>query len=514
MTSSDRPRATVEPPEPVEWPADASSEHRAQLQKLRDALRAIADPLLLAPQPEGSAARDPLEALVSRQVDATLTLKGWWGVYSLQAAKGLRFGDAVVGPDDRLRLVRSERDRYFAAKSYPVLLPPDTRLHLEPADGSLWLGLDLPAETGPLMVGQPGTIDFYLAPNNPQQRVLVDRLLARSWSAMRSVDQPGRETFAVLPAGADSSDPLNDVAPPHRLLRNLLRLPTDLFVGLERFAVADRTLYWLRVPWPEPLDGVALAFLRGMRMNAAVFSNRLPGALNAGLQTRFIPRSRAIEGDQGVLISRVWDVKSAQERYDRRVCAATAFDTYSVRPAPDHQDFVAELVWDGPVSEHLVVEYEYVPMQGIPVGEIKIGDKLEAERQERVGSGELLEVWQSTDPAADDRELWRAFASGLAGRGRAVTRREIVNLLARQDYMGLDKLIDPSSISFNHRIGRVAGHMGVVPYVEISIPLLNEDVLSDRDHDDVARLLEGRLIQSSAIGHRFRIRLVNRRGEA
>ncbi len=79
------------------------------------ALSGIFDPLALAPLPEGSAARDPLESLVSRQVDAALQLKGWWGVYSLRAAKGLRFGGAGASPDDRLRV---GGDVYFAAKSF------------------------------------------------------------------------------------------------------------------------------------------------------------------------------------------------------------------------------------------------------------------------------------------------------------------------------------------------------------------------------------------------------------
>ena len=513
MTSSGQKAATAGHADPPAWPADASGEHRALLQSLRDALREIIDPLALAPTPEGSAARDPLRALVSRQVDATLELKGWWGIYSLRATRGLRFGAAAVEPGDRLRAVRGAHDSYFAARSFPVLLPQETRIRFVHADGHLWLGLDLPGEAGPLAVTQGGTVDFCLAPGTTQQRVLVDRLLARPWSAMRSADQAGHEAHALRPGGADGTDPLLEMRPPHRLMRNLLRLPAGLFAGLERFALEKQSLYWLRIEWTEPLDSAALAFLSGLRPNAAVFSDRLPGTVNAGLETRFIPRCLAITGDQAVLIHRVRDVENDRELHDRRACAAATLETYSVRPFLEHQEFIAELVWDGPGSQHISVEYEYVPLQETARDAVKVGDRLEADGKERVDCGDLLEVWQGTAPARDDRDLWRAFASGLAGRGRAVTRREIVGLLAAQDYMGVNRLIDPGGISFGHRVGRIAGHAGVVPYVEILIPV-QDGLLSDRDRAAAAWLLEDRLAQSSPIGHSFRIRLVERQAGA
>ncbi|MCW2086260.1 UNVERIFIED_ORG: hypothetical protein M2193_008435 [Bradyrhizobium japonicum] len=506
MTPSGEKPATAEPADRPIWPADASGEHRTLLQSLRDALNEIIDPLALAPTPEGSAARDPLEALVSRQVDATLELKGWWGIYSLQSVRGVRFGEAAVEPDDHLRAVRGADDSYFSARSFPVLLPHETRIRFVHADGHLWLGLDLPGETGRLTVTRGETIDFYLAPRTPPQRVLVDRLLARPWSAMPSAGVSGYKCRALRPDGADGTDLLLEMRPPHRLMRNLLRLPVQLFDGLERFLLAEQSLYWLRIEWTELLEHTDLAFLNGMRPNAAVFSDRLPGVLNAGLETRLIPRSRQIRGEQAVLIRRVRDVENARELYDRRACAATALDTYSVRPLLEHPELIAELAWDGPVSGHVSVEYEYVPLQGAHDA-VKLGVRLEADGKERIDGGELLETWQSTAPARDDRDLWRAFASGLAGRGRAVTRREIVGLLAAQDFMGLNRIIEPDGITFSHRVGRIAGHAGVVPYVEILIPV-QDNALSPRDRDDAAWLLEARLAQSGPIGHSFRIRLV------
>ncbi len=492
------------------WPAEASGEHRAMLQALREALSDIFDPLALAPLPEGSAARDPLESLVSRQVDATLQLKGWWGVFSLQATRGLRFGDADVSPDDRLRAVS---DVSFAAKSFPLLLPQDTRIHCAHANDHLWFGFDLPGETGSLAVPPNGTIDFHLAPRTSQQRVLMDRLLARPWSALRSATVAGPVYRALLPDGADSTDPLLDVRPPHRLMRNLLRLPSGLFDGTERVTLGDQTLYWLGIRWSEPLDPGMRPFLEGLRTNATVFSNRLPGTLNAGLEARFIPRSRDITGEHAALIGRVWDSASSRPLHDRRAFAATTSRTYSVRALLDRPEVIAELVWDGPVSEHISVEYEYVPLEELAPDFVKLGHKLEADGKERIAGGELLAVWQGTGPARDDRDLWRAFASGLTGRGRAVTRREIVAMLSAQDYMGLNRLIDPGGISFNHRVGRIAGHAGVVPYTEIVIPV-HEGSLSARDRDDAAFLLEYRLAQSGPISHSFRVELVERQAGA
>jgi hypothetical protein len=489
------------------WPAEASGEHRAMLQTLRDALSDIFDPLSLAPLPEGSAARDPLESLLSRQIDTTLQLKGWWGIYGLRAAKGLRFGEAEVNPDDRLR---AGGDVYFAAKSFPLLLPQATRIHCAHANDHLWFGFDLPGETGSLAAAPNGTIDFHLAPRTSQQRVLVDRLLARPWSAMRSATEVGPAYRALLPGGADSTDPLLDVRPPHRMMRNLLRLSSGLFDALERVQLSDKRLYWVGIPWTEPLDPGMRPFLESLRINATVFSNRLPGTLNAGLETSFIPRSKDIRGDQAVLIGRVWDSASARQLYDRRACAATTSRTYSVRTSLDRPEVIAELVWDGPVSEHISVEYEYVPLEELAPNLLKLGDSLEADGKERIDGGELLDVWQGAGPARDDRDLWRAFASGLAGRGRAVTRREIVALLTAQDYMGLNRLIDPGDISFTHRVGRIAGHAGVVPYIEILVPV-QEGSLSVRDRDDAAFLLKDRLAQSGPIGQSFRIELVERR---
>ncbi len=508
MSRGKRP-ATADSADPPTWPADVSGEHRALLQSLREALREIIDPLALAPTPEGSAARDPLESLVSRQVDATLELKGWWGIYTLRGARGLRFGAASVEPGDRLRARSGDHDSYFSARSFPVLLPPETRIQFVHGDGHLWLGLDLPGETGPLTVTEGETVDFHLTPRTTQQRVLVDRLLARPWSGMRSADQAGSEGRAKLPDGSDGTNPLLEMRPPHRLMRNLLRLPAGLLVGLERFALGEQSLYWLRIEWSEPLEPAALAFLSGLRPNAAVFSDRLPGILNAGLQARLIPRSDRIRGDQAVLIRRVRDVKNARELYDRRACAATSLDTYTVLPLLEHQDFIAELAWDDPGSEHVSVEYEYVPLQGTVHDAVQVGERLESDGKERIDGGELLEVWQSTAPAGDESDLWRAFASGLAGRGRAVTRREIVALLAAQDYMGVNRLIEPGGISFVHRMGRIAGHAGVLPYIEILIPV-QDGILSDRDRDDVSWLLEERLTQSGSLGHSFRIKLVER----
>jgi len=212
-----------------------------------------------------------------------------------------------------------------------------------------------------------------------------------------------------------------------------------------------------------------------------------------------------------VVINRVWDNARGQPRHDRREAAATSDDTYTVQPVFDSPDIVAELRWDGVGGDNVVVEYEWVPLDGAP-GEVKVGDQLDAEQGEAVRSGELLEVSRQGAPGSDDAELWRAFASGLAGRGRAVTAREIKTLVLTQDYLGLDRLIEPDDISFDQYVGRVEGRKGLVPYTRISIRLVSYNGLSARDRQDVEYLLERHLAQAGALNQCFKVRLFDKQG--
>lgn len=493
------------------WPADATGEQRALLDALREELRRIVDPLLHDPLPEGSAGRDPLEALVSSHVDATLRRRGWWGIFALQTKSGaVDFGLTTIPVNLRLRSVRAAPpDWQLAPKSHPLLLPSDSRLAFEHLDGSLWVGLDIPGVTGRLTTGGPATIDFHVGPANARQRILTDRLQARPWSAMLSADAVLRQGAPVLAQGADSMDPLAEVVPPHRLLRNLLRLPATLLNGLERFELAGKLLYWMRLPWPEPLAASDREFIGCMRRNAVIFSDRLPGVLNAGIDASRIPRSRDIAGAQGVVINRVWDIVKGRPRYDRREFGGTSRDTYALRPVLDSPDVIAELQWDEGGGENVSVEYEYVPLEGAP-SEVKVGDAIDAEHFEAVRFGELLQKSQEGTPAINNAELWRAFASGLAGRGRAVTAREIRALVCSQDYMALDMLVDPDVISLTQHVGRVQGRRGVVPYTQISIRLPSDSGLSGRDRQDAEYLLEQHLAQTGALNHNFKVRLFDK----
>jgi hypothetical protein len=476
---------------------------------LGEELDRLIEPILLSPLPDGAAAADPLEALVSKHVNASPVSRGWWGLFALQVRSGVRFGQTQLDVNARLRSSADGRDDwYLSPKTQPMLLPSTTTINFAHVGGRLWVGLDIPKERGPLTFNaafKSRTLDFYIKPNADVERVLVDRLLARPWSAMRSIDEVLRTKLPILPAGADSTMPLARTAPAQELFRNVLRLPVSLLEGLERSELHGERRFWFSVPWPEPFGADAEALFARTRTNITIFSDRLPGCLNAGMDSSRIPRCSQIVYPHVASIDRVWDPWSGREYYDRREAAAVSTSTYVIRAVFDDPQIIAEIECDDAEAQHMSVEYEYVPLRA-PPDDVGIGALIHAEHTAIMNWGELLEARQC-GVISDTSGLWKAFASGLANRGRCITRREIAALVRSLDYMRLNKFIDVDQIQFSRHVGRVAERAGVLPYTLISVPLRSGYGLSPQDRLDAAYLIEYYLKQQGSLNDLFRVRL-------
>ncbi len=177
-------------------------------------------------------------------------------------------------------------------------------------------------------------IDFHLTPG-PASAVVCGQAAGAALVGDAVGDGSGTGLPCAVPGGADTHrHTCWTVRPPHRRCATCCGF-LRAFDGFERVTLGDQNALLARHPVGRAARPGMRPFLESLRINATVFSNRLPGTLNDGLEARFIPRSRDIGGDQAVLIGRVWDSASARPLHDRRAFAATTSRDYSVRSLLD-----------------------------------------------------------------------------------------------------------------------------------------------------------------------------------